>query len=79
MGERYGWRPPGYRVQDIPRWDWVRKFEPGHSITAMEIYHGFMRKPFTPMHAFMCVPMPPAPQGPTPDASSRAVAPRCCS
>ena len=53
MGERYGWCPPGYRVQDIPCWDWVREFEPGHSITAMEIYHGFMRKQFTPMHAFM--------------------------
>ena len=53
LGERYGWRPPGYRVRDLPKWDWVRAFEPGHSITAMEIFHGFMRKTFTPMHAFM--------------------------
>ena len=52
-GERYGWRPPGYRVRDIPRWDWVRNFEPGHSITAMEIFHGFMRKRYMPMHAFL--------------------------
>ena len=29
-GERYGWRPPGYRVRELPRWDWVREFEPGH-------------------------------------------------
>ena len=52
-GERYGWRPPGYRVRDLPEWDWVREFEPGHSITAMEIFHGFMRKPYQPMHAFL--------------------------
>jgi len=23
------------------------------SITAMEIFHGFLRKPYTPMHAFL--------------------------
>jgi hypothetical protein len=31
----------------------VHEFEAGHAITAMEIYHGFLRKPFTPVHAFM--------------------------
>jgi hypothetical protein len=36
-----------------PGFEWVHDFEPGHAITAMEIYHGFLRKPFTPVHAFM--------------------------
>jgi hypothetical protein len=31
----------------------VHKWEHGHAITAMEIYHGFLRKPYTPVHAFM--------------------------
>ena len=31
----------------------MHDFESGHAITAMEIYHGFLRKPFTPVHAFM--------------------------
>eukprot|EP01138_Halocafeteria_seosinensis_P010237 gb/GECG01010455.1/.p1 GENE.gb/GECG01010455.1/~~gb/GECG01010455.1/.p1 ORF type:complete len:2817 (+),score=410.58 gb/GECG01010455.1/:1-8451(+) len=50
-GERYGWIPPNYRVSDRPQFDWIKHFEPGHSITAVEIYHGFLRKPFTPVHA----------------------------
>ena len=33
--------------------EWVHSFEPGHAITAMEIYHGFLRKPYMPVHAFM--------------------------
>lgn len=52
-GERYGWVPPAYRVSDKPEFQWVKSFEPGHSITAMEIYHGFLRKPFTPVHALL--------------------------
>ncbi|HLF83472.1 MAG TPA: DUF4062 domain-containing protein, partial [Blastocatellia bacterium] len=43
LGERYGWAPPSYGVSDEPRYDWVRRFERGHSITALEIYHGVLR------------------------------------
>jgi len=50
-GERYGWRPPNYRVSDRPEFDWVRSFEAGHSITAMEIFHAFLRKSHQPSHA----------------------------
>lgn len=49
MGERYGWIPPNYRVSDRPQFDWVNHFEHGHSITALEAYHGFLRKPYTPV------------------------------
>lgn len=49
-GERYGWVPPEYRVSDNPIFNWVRSFEKGHSITAMEVYQGFLRKPYAPVH-----------------------------
>lgn len=63
-GERYGWVPPNYRVSDRPEFDWVKEFEPNHSITAMEVYYGFLRKPFTPVHGeCVCVAFPTAQQG----------------
>jgi len=52
-GERYGWIPPGYRVSDAPQFQWVKDFEPNHSITAMEIFYGFVRKWSRPVHAFL--------------------------
>ncbi|MCX9011172.1 MAG: DUF4062 domain-containing protein [Candidatus Methanoperedens sp.] len=52
LGERYGWVPSKYDVPDDPRYDWVRKFERGYSITAMEIYHGVLRNPTMKMHAY---------------------------
>ncbi|MDP2767729.1 MAG: DUF4062 domain-containing protein [Candidatus Methanoperedens sp.] len=52
LGERYGWVPPKYEVPDEEHYDWVREFEPGHSITAMEIYHGVLRNPAMTMRAF---------------------------
>ena len=42
LGERYGWTPDEYTVPDYPRYDWLRTFEKGHSITALEIYHGVL-------------------------------------
>ena len=45
LGERYGWVPPRYDVPGEPSYDWVRDFPQGHSITAMEIYHGVLRDP----------------------------------
>lgn len=40
LGERYGWIPPRYDIPDQEQFDALRSIEPGHSITAMEIYHG---------------------------------------
>jgi hypothetical protein len=44
LGERYGWAPETYQVPDYEKYDWLRKFEKGHSITALEIYHGVLNK-----------------------------------
>lgn len=52
LGERYGWVPSRYDVPDEQRYDWVRDFEPGQSITAMEIYHGVLRDPAMTARAF---------------------------
>jgi telomerase protein component 1 len=43
LGERYGSVPSRYQVPDEPHYDWLRAFEPGHSITSLEIYHGVLR------------------------------------
>jgi hypothetical protein len=45
LGERYGWIPPSYSVPEGPGYEWVDRIEPGHSITALEIYHGVLRDP----------------------------------
>lgn len=52
-GERYGWIPPSYKVSNRAAFRWVEKAEPGHSITDMEVQHGVLHKPYTPVHAFM--------------------------
>jgi len=52
-GDRYGWTPPTYRVSDDPRFAWCKSFEAGHSITDLEVQSGFLRKPYTPVHAWM--------------------------
>jgi len=44
LGERYGWTPITYQVPDYKKYDWLREFEKGHSITALEIYHGVLNK-----------------------------------
>ncbi len=44
LGERYGWTPESYQVPEYEKYDWVRKFDKGHSITALEIYHGVLNK-----------------------------------
>lgn len=45
-GERYGWVPPKYQHSDLPQYDWLEKIDPGQSITALEIYHGFLSPSF---------------------------------
>ena len=52
LGERYGWVPSHYDVPDEPQYDWVRQFDKGHSLTAMEIYHGVLRDPIMSVRAF---------------------------
>jgi tetratricopeptide (TPR) repeat protein len=52
LGERYGWTPEKYSVPDEPKYDWLKKFEPGHSITALEIYHGVLNKKDMKSRAF---------------------------
>jgi WD40 repeat protein len=52
LGERYGWIPPRYDIPDEPQFDSLRHIEPGHSITAMEIYHGVLNNPQMQSHAF---------------------------
>jgi len=52
LGERYGYIPPQYEVSDEPAYDWARQMEPGHSITAMEIYHGVLNNPNMHRRAF---------------------------
>lgn len=43
LGERYGWVPSKYEVPDEPQYMWLRKLDVGHSVTALEIYHGVLR------------------------------------
>ena len=50
-GERYGWVPPEYKVSDRQEFEWVKQYPLGHAITEMELLHGFLRKPYTPVHA----------------------------
>lgn len=52
LGERYGWVPPDYPVPDYPQYDWVKEMEKGHSITALEIYHGVLKNPEMRPRAF---------------------------
>jgi WD40 repeat protein len=52
LGERYGWIPPRYDIPDQEQFDALRSIEPGHSITAMEIYHGVLNNPQMRTHAF---------------------------
>ncbi|NLY02362.1 MAG: DUF4062 domain-containing protein [Rhodopirellula sp.] len=52
LGERYGWIPPTYDIPDEERFDSLRNVEPGHSITAMEIYQGVLNNPQMRTHAY---------------------------
>ncbi len=52
LGERYGWIPPHYDIPDEEPFDSLRNIESGHSITAMEIYHGVLNNPQMRTHAF---------------------------
>jgi telomerase protein component 1 len=52
LGERYGWIPPRYDIPDEEQFDSLRGIEPGHSITAMEIYQGVLNNRQMHTHAF---------------------------
>jgi telomerase protein component 1 len=38
LGRRYGWCPDEYVAPDEPRYDWLRHFPSGYSITHLEMY-----------------------------------------
>eukprot|EP01130_Rhizamoeba_saxonica_P002249 TRINITY_DN12091_c0_g1_i1.p1 TRINITY_DN12091_c0_g1~~TRINITY_DN12091_c0_g1_i1.p1 ORF type:complete len:1481 (-),score=314.78 TRINITY_DN12091_c0_g1_i1:27-4469(-) len=40
LGNRYGWRPDEYIVNDEPRFDWVKDIPRGKSITHLEMLYG---------------------------------------
>ncbi|OGD17713.1 MAG: hypothetical protein A2Y69_05625 [Candidatus Aminicenantes bacterium RBG_13_59_9] len=52
LGERFGWVPPDYRVPGESRYDWVRTFPSGFSITGLEIYHGALKNPEQAQRSF---------------------------
>jgi telomerase protein component 1 len=52
LGERFGHIPSNYDVPAGVAYDWLRKIQPGHSITALEIYHGVLQNPEMAAHAF---------------------------
>ena len=52
LGERYGCTPDRYQVPDYEKYDWLKKFEKGHSITALEIFHGVLNKKTMKPRAF---------------------------
>lgn len=52
LGERYGWVPYNYECPNIPKFDWLKDFETGHSITALEIYQGVLKNKDMKTRAF---------------------------
>jgi telomerase protein component 1 len=52
LGERYGWTPENYEVPDHQKYDWLKTYEKGHSVTALEIYHGVLKNPEMKTRAF---------------------------
>ena len=51
MGSRYGWCPDDYDVSEKQSLAWVKEYPLGHSITELEIMHGFLGH-HVPRHAF---------------------------
>ena len=51
MGSRYGWCPDDYDVSEKQSLAWVKDYPLGHSITELEIMHGFLGH-HVPRHAF---------------------------
>lgn len=44
LGERYGWTPPQYDVPpNDPKYEWIRQYPPGRSITELEMYFAGLR------------------------------------
>eukprot|EP01116_Phalansterium_solitarium_P003945 TRINITY_DN1478_c0_g2_i3.p1 TRINITY_DN1478_c0_g2~~TRINITY_DN1478_c0_g2_i3.p1 ORF type:complete len:2362 (+),score=859.43 TRINITY_DN1478_c0_g2_i3:58-7143(+) len=51
IGNRYGWAPSEYVVPEQPKYDWVRAYPPGRSITELEIQQGCLRDTAADPHA----------------------------
>eukprot|EP01130_Rhizamoeba_saxonica_P017056 TRINITY_DN8098_c0_g1_i1.p1 TRINITY_DN8098_c0_g1~~TRINITY_DN8098_c0_g1_i1.p1 ORF type:complete len:2262 (-),score=513.74 TRINITY_DN8098_c0_g1_i1:41-6826(-) len=45
LGERYGWMPESYDAPHHPRFDWLKHYPQGRSITELEISHGVLNDP----------------------------------
>lgn len=45
LGRRYGWCPDEYVAPDEPRYDWLRHFPSGYSITHLEMHYAVLRDP----------------------------------
>jgi telomerase protein component 1 len=45
LGERYGWAPKKYDVSEDPRYDWVREYPAGRSITELEMHLAALSNP----------------------------------
>ncbi|EGG17145.1 WD40 repeat-containing protein [Cavenderia fasciculata] len=39
LGQRYGWVPTNYKLSEEPRYDWIRNYPKGRSITELEMIH----------------------------------------
>lgn len=44
VGSRYGWTPDNYDVPSDRKYDWVREYAKGHSITELEIQRAALNK-----------------------------------
>eukprot|EP01114_Cavostelium_apophysatum_P022723 TRINITY_DN831_c0_g1_i3.p1 TRINITY_DN831_c0_g1~~TRINITY_DN831_c0_g1_i3.p1 ORF type:complete len:1975 (+),score=566.67 TRINITY_DN831_c0_g1_i3:1485-7409(+) len=44
MGNRYGWVPDEYLVPDEPRFDWLKDYPAGRSITELEFYYACIKE-----------------------------------
>lgn len=43
VGSRYGWTPDKYVVPDHDRFDWVKEYPEGRSVTELEMYLGAVK------------------------------------
>jgi len=52
LGERFGWRPSKYVHDSVPKLSWLDSWKTGDSITALEIYYGFLGSFDRRIHSF---------------------------
>lgn len=52
LGERYGWAPSEYEVPDHPRFNWLKDYPKGRSITELEMHYAALSNPGSAPGAF---------------------------